>query len=101
MPFVVRSSLLATALASDIRRAIARVAPDQPICSTRSLEGIASRSLFFSEDRIDCVRMFALAALLLAVLGIRPYLFIVALIVSLAALASLAPGWRASILKIG
>lgn len=168
MHFAVRSGLPAATLAPAIRRAIAQVDPSQPIYAIHSLREILSNSLFFQRIESVVVTVFALAALLLAALGVygltsysvrqrttelgtrmalgatggdvvrlivgnglrlsaygllagtlavaaatalvmrylnvrhldaTPYLFSIAVIVFLAALASFVPGWRASLLS--
>jgi predicted permease len=168
MQFAVRSSLPAATLAPAVRRAIAQVDPNQPIYAIRSERAILSDSLFFQRIESVVVTVFALAALLLAALGIygltsysvrqrttelgtrmalgatggdllrlivgnglrlsvyglfagalavagttvlvmrylnirqvdaAPYLFSIAAVVVLAALASFVPGWRASLLS--
>lgn len=70
MHFVVRSSLPAVTLAPAIRRAIARVDAHQPIYAIRSLREILDSSLFFERIESAVVSVFAVAALLLAALGI-------------------------------
>ncbi|MEO7146142.1 MAG: SpoIIE family protein phosphatase, partial [Bryobacteraceae bacterium] len=70
MHFAVRSSLPAATLAPAIRRAVAQVDPSQPIYAIRSLREILSNSLFFQRIESVVVTVFALAALLLAALGI-------------------------------
>jgi putative ABC transport system permease protein len=70
MHFLVRSSLPAATLASEIRRAIAHVDPNQPIYAVRSLRDVVNNSLFFQRIESAIVTAFALAALLLAALGI-------------------------------
>jgi serine phosphatase RsbU (regulator of sigma subunit) len=168
MHFLVRSGLPAAALAPAIRRAVAQVDPNQPIYGIHSLQEILSSSLFFEPIESIVVTVFALAALLLAVLGVygltsysvrqrttelgtrmalgatggdllrlvignglrlsvyglaagtvavagttalvmrylnvhelsaTPYVFSIAAIVFMAALASIVPGWRASLLS--
>ncbi|HEX4809579.1 MAG TPA: ABC transporter permease, partial [Bryobacteraceae bacterium] len=70
MHFAVRSSLPAATLAPSIRRAIAQVDPNQPIYAIQSAGQILSNSLFFQRIESVVVTAFALAALLLAALGI-------------------------------
>ncbi len=168
MQFAVRSTLPEASLAPAIRRAVADVDPAQPIYSISSLRDIFSESLMFQRIESVVVTVFALAALLLAGLGVYgltsysvrqrttelgtrmalgatgrdllrlvlggglrlsvyglligafavavatalvvryldvhqlspiPYLFSVAAVVALAIVASLVPGWRASLLS--
>ncbi|MBV9501790.1 MAG: SpoIIE family protein phosphatase [Acidobacteriaceae bacterium] len=70
MHFVVRSTLPQTALASAVRRAISQVDPNQPVYSIRSLPDILGDSLTFQRIESIVVTVFALAALLLACLGV-------------------------------
>lgn len=70
MQFPVRSSLPEATLAPAIRRAVAQVDPYQPIYSIRPLREILNDSLFFQRIESIVVTLFALAALLLAALGI-------------------------------
>lgn len=168
MQFAVRSTLPEASLAPAIRRAVFQVDPTQPIYSVRSLREIFGESLMFQRIESLVVTVFALAALLLASLGVYgltsysvrqrttelgtrmalgatgrdllglvvggglrlsvyglligafavavgtmlvvrylnvhqlspiPYLFSVAAVVALAIVASLVPGWRASLLS--
>jgi putative ABC transport system permease protein len=68
--FVVRSTLPEASLAPAIRRAVAQVDPTQPIYSVRSLREIFGESLMFQRIESIVVTVFALAALLLASLGV-------------------------------
>lgn len=70
MNFVVRSTLSPASLAPAIRRAVARVDPAQPIYSVRSMREIFSDSLIFQRIESVVITFFALAALLIASLGV-------------------------------
>jgi predicted permease len=70
MNFVVRSTLPPATLAPAIRHAVARVDPAQPIYSIRSMREIFSESLIFQRIESVVIAFFALAALLMASLGV-------------------------------
>jgi len=70
MKFVVRSDLPPAGLAGAVRRAVHNVDPAQPIYGVRTMEKIAADSLTFQRVNSVVVSFFALAALLLASLGI-------------------------------
>ena len=70
MYFLVRSTLSSAGLAAAIRQAIAHVDPAQPAYSIQSMRQILSDSLMFQRIEWIVVLFFALAALLMASLGI-------------------------------
>ncbi len=70
MNFVVRSTLPPASLATAIRRAVASVDPAQPIYSVQSMREIFNESLIFQRIESIVITFFALAALLLAALGV-------------------------------
>ncbi len=70
MKFVVRSTLPPASLGAAIRRAIARVDPAQPIYAVQSMREIFSDSLIFQRIESVVITFFALAALLMASLGV-------------------------------
>jgi serine phosphatase RsbU (regulator of sigma subunit) len=70
MNFAVRSTLPPASLAPAIRRAVARVDPAQPIYAVQSMREIFSDSLIFQRIESVVITFFALAALLMASLGV-------------------------------
>ncbi|MGC2661347.1 MAG: ADOP family duplicated permease [Bryobacteraceae bacterium] len=70
MYVAVRSTLPETSLSPAIRRAIARVDPAQPIYGMRPMEDVVETSLIFERIEWIVVTFFAMAALLMACLGI-------------------------------
>lgn len=70
MQFVVRSPLPSASLIPSIRQAIQKVDPAQPIYDLRSMERIVTDSLTTERLNSTVITFFALAALLLASLGI-------------------------------
>ena len=70
MYFVVRSSLQPAGLAAAIHRAVAKVDPAQPVYSIRRMNEILDKSLTFENIEWVVITFFALAALLMAGLGI-------------------------------
>jgi putative ABC transport system permease protein len=68
--FVVRSPLPTGAVMADVRRAIAQIEPAQPIHGVTTMREIAHQSLAL--ERVGSLMMtgFALAALLMAILGV-------------------------------
>jgi predicted lysophospholipase L1 biosynthesis ABC-type transport system permease subunit len=68
--FVVRSPLPMGAVIADVRRAILRIEPTQPIHGVTTMREIAHQSLAL--ERVGSLMMtgFALAALLMAILGV-------------------------------
>ncbi len=70
MNFVVRSTLPPASVAAAIRHAVADVDPAQPIYSVRSMREIFSESLVFQRIESVVITFFALAALLMACLGV-------------------------------
>ena len=70
MNFIVRSTLPPATLAPAIRRTIARVDPAQPIYSVRSMREIFGESLIFQRIESVVITFFALAALLMASVGV-------------------------------
>ncbi len=67
---LVRTRLRPTALAPGLRRAIWKIDPSVPIPRTRSMEQVVSASLAPRRFQMLLISLFALAALLLACLGI-------------------------------
>ncbi len=70
MTFVVRSALPPSSVAQAIRRAVARIDPAQPIYAVRSMREIFRDSLTFQRIESIVITFFALAALLMAALGV-------------------------------
>jgi putative ABC transport system permease protein len=70
MRFVVRSNLPRGGLTSAIRRATADVDPAQPIYSLQSMREIFDNSLVFERIESIVITLFALAALVMASLGV-------------------------------
>jgi putative ABC transport system permease protein len=70
MCFLVRSTLSSAGLAAAIRQAVAHVDPAQPTYSFQSMRQILGASLLFQRIEWIVVLFFALAALLMASLGI-------------------------------
>ncbi len=70
MNFVVRSSLAQSSLTAAVRRAVAAVDPNRPIYAVQSMVQILSSSLMFQRIEWIITIFFAMAALLLASLGI-------------------------------
>jgi putative ABC transport system permease protein len=70
MHVVVRSTLDRAGLAAAIRSAMARVDPAQPVYSFQSMDEIRSDSLIYQRIEWIVVTFFALAALLMACLGV-------------------------------
>ncbi len=70
MSFIVRSSLPAGSLVAVIRRAVAGIDPAQPIYSIESMQEIIAGSMIFERIEWTVVSLFALAALLMACLGV-------------------------------
>ncbi|MBV8866176.1 MAG: ABC transporter permease, partial [Acidobacteriaceae bacterium] len=70
MNFAVRSTLPPASLVPAIRRAVARVDPTQPIYAVQSMREIFSNSLIFQRIESIVITFFALAALLMAGLGV-------------------------------
>ncbi len=70
MNFVVRSSLAQSSLTAAVRRAVAAVDPNRPIYAVQPMVQILSSSLMFQRIEWIITIFFAVAALLLASLGI-------------------------------
>jgi predicted permease len=70
MNFVVRSTLSPASLTPAIRRAVAHIDPTQPIYSVQSMGEVLGDSLIFQRIEWIVITFFALAALLMAALGI-------------------------------
>ena len=70
MNFVVRSTLPLASLAAAIRSTVARVDPAQPIYGIHSMREIFSQSLIDKRIESMVITFFALAALLMACLGV-------------------------------
>src|ERR1019366_4557189 len=70
MYFVVRSRLPASTLASEVRRSIRSVAPSQPIYEVRTMREIVLGSVINERLQSFLTGFFALAALLMAALGV-------------------------------
>jgi putative ABC transport system permease protein len=70
MQFVVRSELPATTLIPAVRKAIQDTAPSRPIYAIHTMQEIVEQSVTFQRFDSVVVTFFALAALLLASLGI-------------------------------
>ena len=70
MNFLVRSTLSPASLSSAVRRAVAKIDPELPIYQVQSMNQILSSSLMFQRIEWVVVLFFALAALLMASLGI-------------------------------
>jgi serine phosphatase RsbU (regulator of sigma subunit) len=70
MRFIVRSTLSPAGLASAIRRAAARIDAAQPIYAMQSMDEIIADSLTFQRIEWMVITFFALAALLMASLGV-------------------------------
>ena len=70
MNFAVRSALPPASLARAIRRAVASVDPAQPIYAVQSMREIFGDSLIFQRIESIVITFFALAALLMAALGV-------------------------------
>ncbi len=70
MNFAVRSTLPPASLARAIRRAVASVDPSQPIYAVQSMREIFRDSLIFQRIESIVITFFALAALLMAALGV-------------------------------
>jgi putative ABC transport system permease protein len=68
--FVIRSGLPPAALTSEVRRAVQTVDPTQPIYGVATMDDIVRGSLSFERIGSFMVTFFALAALLMATLGI-------------------------------
>jgi serine phosphatase RsbU (regulator of sigma subunit) len=70
MQFMVRSNLPDAVLIPSIRRALRAIDPSQPIFSVRSMQEVIANSLSFQRLDSIVVGFFALAALLMASLGV-------------------------------
>ena len=69
MQFVVRSSMAPKALVPQVRRAIQRVNPGQPIYNVRTMTAVVEESVMLKRVSSYVMMFFALAALLMATLG--------------------------------
>lgn len=70
MTWVVRSPLSESVLANELRRAVQRVDPDQPVFEIQPMTAILRNSLSRQRLQSLMVTFFAVAALLLAILGV-------------------------------
>ena len=70
MHFVVRSTLQPTGLVSAIRRAVAQINPSQPIYAFQPMLEVVNSSLMFQRIEWVVISFFALAALIMAAIGI-------------------------------
>jgi putative ABC transport system permease protein len=68
--YVVRTSLPPASLGADVRRAVQRINPDQPISQLRTLEDMTSETLSGRTTMLTLLGLFACVALLLACIGI-------------------------------